>query len=157
MAPDYIRQFSSLLVSSGGAGKSSLLLVEALALVTGKALLGKQPKEQYRVWYWNGEDPQAENDRRLAAVCKYYGLTASDIGNRLFVDSGRTLPIKIATKGRNGSRIVDPVVEGVLRTLNENQIDVLIIDPFISSHAVEENNNDDMTSSPKNGVTSPTR
>jgi AAA domain len=55
--PSYIRQFVSALFATTGAGKSSLVLVEAMAMACGKALLGVTPEQQLKVWYWNGEDP----------------------------------------------------------------------------------------------------
>ena len=40
-----------------------------------------------------------------------------------------------------GHIICEPVISKVVATLRDNQIDVLIIDPFISSHHVAENDN----------------
>ena len=90
--PHYICQFLSLLFSSGGKGKSSLLIAEALAMVSGRPLLGITPEKRLRVWYWNGEDPEIELQRRFAATAKHYGLNLEDVGDRLFLNSGRTLP-----------------------------------------------------------------
>jgi hypothetical protein len=69
--PHYIRQFASLTVSTGGMGKSTLVIVETLAMVTGKPLLGVPPSQLLRVWYWNGEDPMDELQRRFAAAAKH--------------------------------------------------------------------------------------
>jgi hypothetical protein len=139
--PYYIRQFSSLTLSTGGVGKSSLLIAEALALATGKPLLGIKPVQRSRVWYFNGEDPQEELDRRFAATGKHYKLTEKDIGDYLFVDSGRTMPIVLVEDGRNGTVIAKPIVEQIIATIRDRKIDVLIIDPFVSTHRVIENDN----------------
>ena len=139
--PHYIRQFLSLVFASGGKGKSSQLIVEALAMVTGKPLLGITPEKLLRVWYWNGEDPEDELQRRFAATAKYYGLTPEDIGDRLFFNSGRKMPIVIAEEERHGILIYKPVIKELIATMHDNQIDVLIVDPFISCHRVSENNN----------------
>ena len=42
----YIRGFVSVLASAGGIGKTSLQIVEALAIATGRDLLGEDVKEQ---------------------------------------------------------------------------------------------------------------
>jgi len=139
--PHYIREFLSLLLSSGGKGKSSLLIVEACAMASGKPLLNIEPEKQLRVWYWNGEDPQLELQRRFAAVIRHYELKPEDLGDRLFIDSGRTLPIVIAEDERSGTKVCEPIVKDVIAALLANKIDVLIIDPFISSHRVSENDN----------------
>ena len=55
--PGYIRKYISAVFARTKLGKSSLVLVEAMAMATNRALLGVQPSSRLRVWYWNGEDP----------------------------------------------------------------------------------------------------
>jgi RecA-family ATPase len=112
-----------------------------LAMVTGKPLLGVLPFAPVRVWYWNGEDPLEEIEKRVAGACKHYGITEADIGGRLFIDSGRDMPIKIAELGKYGTTVAIPTVKGVIEALNDNKIDVFIGDPFVSTHRVTENDN----------------
>jgi hypothetical protein len=139
--PGYVRKYTSMTIATTKVGKSSKSIAEALAMVTGKALLGVLPFAPVRVWYWNGEDPQEEIEKRVAAACKYYKITEADIGGRLFIDSGRDMPIKIAELGKNGTKVAVPIVKGVIEALNDNKIDVFIGDPFISTHRVTENDN----------------
>ncbi|MGA4553554.1 AAA family ATPase [Methylorubrum aminovorans] len=136
-----IRRYVSTTVAPGGLGKSSLALVEAVAMVSGKDLLGERPTEPLRVWYWNGEDPADELQRRVMAVALHYGLRPQDIGTRLFINSGRDTEIVIAQQNRDGVTVAAPVVEAIQATIRENKIDVVIIDPFVSSHRVSENDN----------------
>jgi hypothetical protein len=136
----YIRQFVSTTVAPGGVGKSSLGIAEALAMTSGKALLGVQPKGRSRVWLWNGEDPLEELQRRVMATALHYGLTPEDLDG-LYLDSGRLMPIIIAKQAREGAVIATPIVEAVTATIRENGIDVVSIDPFVSSHRVTENDN----------------
>lgn len=140
-ARHYIRRFASLTVASGGLGKSTLVQAEALAMVSGRALLGVQPDETCRVWLWNGEDPADELKRRIMAACLRYGISRDEIAGRLFLDSGREQQIVVATQTKDGTKIAEPMVEAVIQTIRENQIDVLIIDPFVSCHEVPENDN----------------
>ncbi|PJI53753.1 hypothetical protein CTI14_24030 [Methylobacterium radiotolerans] len=137
----YIRRFTTATVAPGGLGKTSLILIEALAMVTGKPLLGVRVPEPLRVWVWNGEDPREEIERRLAAACIHYGITAEDIGGRLFIDSGRETPIVIAQKLGEGTTVHRPVVEAMTAEILANRIDVVVLDPFVSCHAVPENDN----------------
>lgn len=136
-----IRRYVSTTVAPGGLGKSSLALVEAVAMVSGMDLLGERPTEPLRVWYWNGEDPADELQRRVMAVALHYELRPQDIGTRLFINSGRDTEINIAQQNRDGVTIAAPVVEAIKATIRENRIDVVIIDPFVSSHRVSENDN----------------
>lgn len=137
-----IRKFLSLDIAPGGLGKSSVKIVESLAMTTGQALLGKDlPEGALKVWLYNLEDPAEETERRIHAAALHYGINPEQISDRLFVDSGRDQPICIAEETPDGARIIRPISEAVIAELRERQIDVLSIDPFVSSHAISENDN----------------
>ncbi|MDO8360973.1 MAG: AAA family ATPase [Devosia sp.] len=139
--PSYVRQFTTGTLAHGGVGKSTLLTAEAVAMAAGKPILGVTPVSRLRVAYWNGEDPMDELARKVEAVRKRYQLEPADLDGWLFLDTGRELPIRIATQDRTGTRIAKPMVDGLIAALKDAKIDVLIIDPFVSSHAVSENDN----------------
>ncbi|MGN8092259.1 AAA family ATPase [Methylobacterium sp. 22177] len=136
-----IRRFLSTTAAPGGVGKSSLALVEVIAMVTGRALLGVSVPKPLRCWYLNLEDPMEEIERRVVAICLHYGIKPAEIEGRLFLNSGRTTSIVIATTTREGTKVAEPVVEGLTRAILDNRIDVVVIDPFVSSHRVTENDN----------------
>jgi hypothetical protein len=136
------RGFGTGTVAPGGTGKSALGITDALAIVTGRNLLGKNEDDQPRsVWLYNLEDPLEEIERRLAAACLHFGIGAEDIDGRLFVNSGRDTPLVIASKDRDATVIHRPDVDAIVAEIRENAIDVLVIDPFVSSHALPENDN----------------
>ncbi len=137
-----LRKFLSVDVAAGGIGKSSVKVVEALAMTSGRALLRKEcPEGPLRVWLYNLEDPHEETERRLHAALNHFELCPTDVGDRLYVDSGRDQPVMLAEETPNGARIIKPVSDAIIATLKERAIDVLILDPFVSSHAVSENDN----------------
>lgn len=137
----YIRSFVSVLASSGGAGKTTLYVAEALAIATGKPLLGITPAERTGVWIMNLEDPADEMERRIGAAAIHYGLDQGDIAGRLFVDAGRDKPLTVARQTRDGVTIHKPVVDAIVEAIRRNNIGVLIVDPFVASHSVSENDN----------------
>lgn len=138
----YIRKFVTATVSAAGVGKSSLALLDAVSMASGRNLLTGAPIRPARVWYWNGEDPQEELQRRIAAIMLHYGLTEADLAGRLFVDNGRDTQIKVAIDDRQrGITINRPDVDSLEETIRQNSIDVVILDPFVSIHAVPENDN----------------
>ena len=161
----YIRKFVVADIAPGGTIKTSAALVEAVVMASGVDLLNvgesKMPARPLNVWYWSGEDTQEEINRRLAAVVKLYTSAADDFldGNpegppalppearallkqNLFVDTGRDVPIKIAVhNGAQGFKIARPVVDALVAAIVKNKIDVLLIDPFIDSHSISENDN----------------
>ena len=110
-----VRKFVSMTVAPGGVGKSSLVAAETLAQVSGKNMLGVRPKKRLRVWLWNLEDPQEETQRKIQAAALHYGLTPEDIGDRLFVDSGRDQALVVATMTREGPVIARPVIDALVK------------------------------------------
>jgi hypothetical protein len=140
----YIRDFLSTTVAPGGVGKSSLEIVELMAIATGKPLLGVEPHERCAVWYWNGEDPMEELLRRVMAVAIHFGLSPKDLEGRFFVNTGRTTPIVVAEKTRDGVIINTPVVDQVITTITQNRIGAMSIDPFVACHRVTENDNSEI-------------
>jgi hypothetical protein len=136
-----IRKFVSATIAPGGVGKSSLIVSETLAMVSGKALLGVQPTSRLRVWLWNLEDPHEEIARRVQATAQHFGLSASDIEGHLFVDSGRDQRLVITVTDRAGTTILEPIVDALVAELIARGIDHLDVDPFVSSHDASENDN----------------
>jgi RecA-family ATPase len=138
----YIRKYVSVTGSPGGIGKTSNSIVESLSMVTGKPILNIEPEGKLRVWLYNAEDPREELDRRIMAAALFYDISESDIGGRLFRDSGRDQELIIAREDkRAGVVIQEPIVEAVVEQITRNKIDVMIIDPFVSTHSVNENDN----------------
>jgi hypothetical protein len=136
-----VRRFLTVTIAPGGVGKSSLIACEALAMASGRNLLGVLPTRRLKVWLWNLEDPQEETARKIQAAAKHYGLTASDITSWLFVNSGRDHALVIAKEVRGGTIILRPVIDNIVQQLREHGIDVLEVDPFVSCHEVSENDN----------------
>jgi hypothetical protein len=137
----YIRKFVSAGFGAPGGGKSSRRMIEALAMTSGRALLGIKPVRKLKVWYWNGEDPAEETDRRFSAGCLHYGIKPEEIEGYLFADSGRLTPIIIANQIKTSTVIADPIVGELKAAIKARGIDVMIVDPFVSCHRVAENDN----------------
>jgi hypothetical protein len=142
-AKHYMRGIASATIGPGGSGKSSLDLVEAIAMATGRNLLGEQPKEQLHVWYHNGEDPIPELDRRIAAICVHFEIDPRDLKGHFFRTSGLDMPIKIA--GGNGDVMLNVAVANAIATgIRSQNIDVLVLDPLITLHSLAEAENHKM-------------
>lgn len=139
-----IRGFVSLTVAPGGLGKSSLAMVDSLAMAIGRKLFDDSPvqeKKPLRVWYWNGEDPQEETRRRVAAIALHYGVTNEEIGGRLFTDTGRETEIILGDMNGQEININEALFADLEKAILANKIDVLMIDPFSSAHRLPENDN----------------
>ncbi|SEP82746.1 hypothetical protein SAMN05428995_101924 [Loktanella sp. DSM 29012] len=111
-------------------------------MVTGRDLLGDNVHDGPKsVWLFNLEDPLDELERRIAAAMQLHGILGSELGTRLHIDSGRDRPLCTAIQTRNGAQIIEPVFEDLARQIRGRKIDVLVVDPFVSSHRVSENDN----------------
>lgn len=138
-----LRGSMSNTIAPGAVGKTAYEIGEALSLATGRSLLGKTVWEgPKRVWIWNLEDPGLELAYLIEAARLHWGISEEDIGGRLFVDSAlEGAELCIAIEDHTGFRILEPVIDELVAELVARQIDVLIVDPFVSCHTVSENNN----------------
>ena len=139
----YQRRTVSATVAPGGFGKTSLCMVEAVAMATGRDLLGEQPSERLRVWYHNGEDTIEELNRRLGAICMKYKIPQEELRGWFFMTSGSEMPLRVA-KGYSDLKIDNPLIEAIRGEISRNDIDVAILDPLVTLHSVSEIDNSKM-------------
>jgi hypothetical protein len=135
-----LRGCVSLTVAPSGVGKTFQKVMETVAMVTGRMLLHDKPVGQLRCWFYNGEEPMEILERRFQAAFLHHKIRPQHIGDRLFVNDRKTKMV-IARQTRDGVTIIEPVRELLISYIRKNQIDVLSIDPFVSAHAVTENDN----------------
>jgi hypothetical protein len=137
----YVRKYLTVTAAQTKVGKSFLSLVEAVAMASGKNLLGTEPNRRLRVWYWNGEDPQDELDRRVVAICRHYEIDQGELEGYLFLDNGRETKIIVAAQTKDGITVATPVEEALTAALIDGEFDVLTLDPAVKTHRVPENDN----------------
>jgi hypothetical protein len=143
-AAHYIRGNVTMTVAPGGFGKSSLVIANAIEMVLGRGYLGPDPTEgAVRVAYWNIEDPAEEIERRIAAFCQQHTIDSAALAGRLFV-GGRMRPGARFVKldRRTGGAVVKrEMFEALAIYIRDNEIDCVILDPFVAFHGVPENDN----------------
>jgi RecA-family ATPase len=130
-----------VLASAGGIGKTSLQIVEALAIVTGRPLLGEEVKERTNVWIVNLEDPLEEIQRRVIAAMQHYKITPEEVRGRLFVNAGRDFSLKFGIQTREGVLPNTKLVEYLCKQIPQKKIGCVFIDPFVGAHSINENDN----------------
>ena len=127
---------------AGEVGKSTKSISEALAMASGKPILGVEPAGELRVLLVNLEDDRNAVDKRVAAAMKHHQLSPGDINGRLFTVAKGEAKLKLATQTRMG--VVDrdeSAIRGLIEFLRANQIDVMSVDPLRKTHRVNENDN----------------
>jgi hypothetical protein len=148
----YVRKAIGATVGAGGRAKTTLGILDFISMAAGRNLLTGQVIEPLRVWFLNGEEDQAELDRRTAATCQQYGITEADCGGRLFIQSVRDRPLRLATMARNIATLNRTALDQLEAEIKAKQIDVFGLDPLISFHSVNENANDHMDLLLKEGL-----
>ena len=138
---DYIREYISVVASPGGIGKTSNAIVEAICIATGKALLGVEVHQPCNAWVVNLEDPISELRMRTLAAMKHYGVTPDEMRGKVFLDGEDTINVTLAIESRDGLQLNDAFVAQIIEKIKERNIGVVIFDPFISTHMVNENSN----------------
>ena len=131
----------SVSAAAGGTGKTALVVTEALAFVSGRDLLDDHLRASGKAWYIGLEDPLDEYQRRFVAAAIFYKIDPHVIASGLFLDSGRTQNFVIASEGPEGTQIAKPIVGAIIENIRRNNISLVVVDPFIDSHDVNENNN----------------
>ncbi|MEO6093044.1 MAG: AAA family ATPase [Novosphingobium sp.] len=130
------------IIAPGGTGKSTIGNAIALSLASGQPLLGKPVhRGPLAVWIFNLEDGPDELERQLSAACAFHCIGPDDCGDRLHLDSGLVQPLCTATEDGDGFALAEDVFAQLAATIRERAISVVIVDPFVSSHAVQENSN----------------
>jgi len=137
-----IRGHVTVLVAPPGAGKSTLGIALATAAATGREdLVGETVHESVKSWVWNNEDDQDELRRRLAAVVQRWSIELDTIRNRLGLNSGADRPLLVARAGRDGAVARLPDIDAIAERVSANGIGLLVVDPFVETHEVDENDN----------------
>ena len=136
-----MRGIVSATISPGGVGKTSLLIAEALAMASGRPLLNEIVHGgPQRVWLLNLEEPEDELARRIQAAALHHAMHVDDLGDRLFLNAGPDNALMTASTTMPGY-VHEDVFLNLEREIHKRGIDVLVIDPFVSSHALDENDN----------------
>lgn len=134
--------FVSLIVAPGGTGKSAMVMAEAVAMATGRNLLGDNPVRPLKVWVHNAEDDNTEALRRLTATLMEHGLRWPDLNGNIILTSGRDLDLVLAVQTRDGGEVRRTVVERIVAEVKAASIDVIILDPLGAMHTLNENSNE---------------
>lgn len=134
-----VRRFVSLLVAPGGVGKSALAVATAVSLAAGRNILGEHVHHSVPCWLMNLEDPADELNRRLAACMALHGIGPAELRGRLFTHTGRDRRLVMAEAAEGG--VAFPDQEAVLGQVRERGIGLVVVDPFVKSHALDENSN----------------
>jgi len=128
----------------GGTGKSMFNLSLGISITANIPMMGFDICEPCNVLLINNEDDDSEIKRRVAGTLISQNIKPADINGKFHYYSGYGNPLMVAEKLQDGTTIQAPNVEALKKFIIDNKIGVLFVDPFISTHAADENNNRDI-------------
>lgn len=134
-----VRRFVSLLAAPGGVGKSCFALASAVSLASGRNILNEHVHHSVPAWVMNLEDPADELHRRLAALMRLHRIPPGALDGRLFAHHGRDRRLLMAEGGEAG--VAHPDQAAVLAEVLQHGIGLVVVDPFVKSHTLNENDN----------------
>tara|TARA_B100000780_G_scaffold59903_1_gene38390 strand:+ start:2023 stop:4290 length:2268 start_codon:yes stop_codon:yes gene_type:complete len=134
----------SVLVAPAGASKSTFGLMASVSVVTGQEILGIKVRQQGKVAIINNEDDMDEMHKRLLGICKKNGIRQSELKGKLFIQSGENVPFIIAKRKGKHDELSPYHKQDIIDYLLQHEISVLIVDPFLETHAGNENDNRDI-------------
>jgi hypothetical protein len=138
----FCRGFISSIVAAGGAGKTALRLLQFIAMATGRPLSGQTIFRRCRVLLISLEDDRDELQRRIKAVLDYYGIDRKELKDWLFCASPKL--VKLAMLDGKNRRVTGPLEQFIRDAIKRRNPDIVSLDPFIKTHALEENDSGDM-------------
>jgi hypothetical protein len=125
-----------------GGGKGAIAVVMALAMITGRPLLGEHVWRTGSVVIVSYEDDEAEWHRRIAAACIHYELDYKTVlPSFLFL---RKSGDRVSFGTLDGGTVVFPDSEDIIGLLTVMGAALLIIDPFNHAHSLDDGNNNVM-------------
>jgi len=143
-----LKGYVTQLTAAGGVGKSMLFITMACCLATGIDLLGLGEVKQRRVLVLNNEDPADEIERRLKAIPVAYRLSDAEqnlIAENIWFQSGYHERLQLAFVEEEGRAVVPTLLQSELISFcQKNAIEVVFIDPLVSIHDANENDNNAM-------------
>jgi hypothetical protein len=135
----FCKQFPSSLAGAGGTAKTAVRITQALSVATGRSLTGEHVHKRSKVLFLSFEDGISELKRRLLGAMLHHHVSDCDVDGWLFFAAVRGHKL-IKTTGR-GNTIVGTLEPWLRQKIQSLGVELVILDPFIKTHDVEENDN----------------
>lgn len=140
----------TMITAPGGVGKTAFATATIVSMLTGRKLLGMVVHRPCNVLSCNLEDGPDEFNRRMAAVMKHNRITQFDFRGKLHTIDGRSERLTMSqVDPDNRTSVLHPHLAGMIAFVRVQKIDVIVVDPFVNSHELDENSNPQMNAAVK--------
>jgi hypothetical protein len=134
---------AAVLGALDGAGKGAIAVVKAIAMITGKPLLGERVWRTGPVAIISYEDDLEEWHRRIAAACIHFEVDYEHVLANIHFICRPTGRVVFAQRLLTGSTLF-PDGDEIICHLRRLDAVLLIIDPFNNAHTLDDGNNNVM-------------
>jgi hypothetical protein len=141
LANQFCLGFISSIVAAGGTGKSALRLLQYISLATERALCGQHVFRRCRILLISLEDDVHELQRRIKAVLDYHEVERRELKGWLRCSCPKLTKLA-ELKGK--ARAIGPLERQIRNAIAQYKPDLIALDPFVKTHALEENDSGDM-------------
>ncbi|MEN6527581.1 MAG: AAA family ATPase [Candidatus Polarisedimenticolia bacterium] len=133
-----MRDEATVLAGPGGVGKSGFSLALAAHGAVGRSFAGYEIPRPFKTIVYNLEDSRHEMEARLYATCATYGMDPREIERSVLLWPGRELRFRLMNRDHTFA-MAD--IQEIARLTKREGFDVMILDPLVSLHHEEENDN----------------
>jgi hypothetical protein len=138
---EFCREYISSIVAAGGVGKSALRLLQFVSMATNRPLCKQKLYRRSRVLLISLEDNTKELNRRIKALLLHYQIDRSELDGWLYCAAPKQLKLAVL---KNRVRVRDHLETCLRETIGRVKPDLVSLDPFVKTHALEENDSGDM-------------
>ena len=136
------RKHVTLIGGAPGAGKTTITMQMVVSLASGVDFMQMGIEKPYKCWLINDEETYEEIEGRIEAIIQHFELDARTVQKNLSIYSGVDDPKFVSAKrDQTGAVIEVEDVQDVRSEIIENKFDVVVVDPFVQAHQVNENDN----------------
>lgn len=133
-----MRDEATILAGPGGVGKSGFSLALAAHGAMGQSFAGYTITKPFKTIVYNLEDSRHEMEARLYAACAVYQFDPREIERHIVLWPGREMRFRLLNKDHTVA-VAD--IQEVARLAKREHFDAIILDPLVSLHHEEENDN----------------
>lgn len=135
---------TTLILAPGSAGKSSLSLAIVAHIALGKSFGPYTCYVKCKCVVYNGEDDRVEQSRRLYAVCQAYDLDYSEVKKQVVLLCSSDIDLRLVSARGRSAAANDAAVAQLVEFLSDQNIGLVVYDPLVDVHDVDEGDNSHM-------------
>ena len=141
LGTSFCRGFASSLLGEGAVGKTAMRYAQVLSLAVNRPLTKEHVFRQCRVLVLSFEDGPDELRRRLLAARLHHKIERHELKGWMFLEALGRADGKLLEMDDRGWPKTGALAARLEQTIIERRIDLVMLDPFIKTHGMPENDN----------------